>query len=199
MNSHARKNVINIFLAAIWLFFAFNQLQSFFVDRKIASLLFFVGETITFILFLVRRDAKTQSTTVYDYAVALGGTFLVFFFIPTAIHSNIFGNTLIVIGSSIHLLGISSLGRSFGIIPANRGVQTKGMYAFVRHPLYASYIISYGGYLISNVSRYNAVIFFSTIFLLVLRIRQEELILSKDPEYEMYRTQVHWKLFPGIF
>jgi hypothetical protein len=32
------------------------------------------------------------------------------------------------------------LGRSFGIVATNRGIQTGGLYRIVRHPIYAAYV-----------------------------------------------------------
>ena len=41
---------------------------------------------------------------------------------------------LVVIGGKL------SLGRSFGLMPANRGVVSSGLYRIVRHPIYLGYL-----------------------------------------------------------
>ena len=38
--------------------------------------------------------------------------------------------------------GKLSLGRSFGLMPANRGVVSTGMYRLVRHPIYLGYLVT---------------------------------------------------------
>ena len=41
------------------------------------------------------------------------------------------------------IVGKITLGRSFGIVPANRGIVDKGPYLLVRHPIYAGYLVSH--------------------------------------------------------
>ena len=38
-----------------------------------------------------------------------------------------------------------SLARSFGLAPANRGVKSRGAYAFLRHPMYLGYVVEWIG------------------------------------------------------
>ena len=51
---------------------------------------------------------------------------------------------LVVIGGKV------SLGRSFGLMPANRGVVSTGLYRLVRHPIYMGYLITHVGFLAAN-------------------------------------------------
>ena len=40
------------------------------------------------------------------------------------------------IGLLVVVAGKISIGRSFGLIPANRGIVSSGLYRLVRHPIY---------------------------------------------------------------
>src|ERR1022692_4567043 len=44
------------------------------------------------------------------------------------------------------------MGRSFGILPGNRGIVTKGPFRIVRHPIYAGWFLLTAGYLLSYQS-----------------------------------------------
>src|SRR6185436_1953842 len=51
------------------------------------------------------------------------------------------GLVLVIIGASLSLAGLISLGRFFGVRPAMRGLATRGTYRLVRHPLYLAYVL----------------------------------------------------------
>src|SRR2546430_13476301 len=54
------------------------------------------------------------------------------------------------VGLLIVIIGKLSLGRSFGLTPANRGVVSTGIYQFVRHPIYLGYLITHIGFVLAN-------------------------------------------------
>lgn len=45
--------------------------------------------------------------------------------------------------------------RSFDLLAANSGVNRNGMYAFVRHPMYADFMLPQIGYLLASPSPWN--------------------------------------------
>src|SRR5258708_37047157 len=53
-------------------------------------------------------------------------------------------------GLSLVVLGKLSIGRSFGLSPANRGVVSTGMYRLVRHPIYFGYLVTHLGFVLPN-------------------------------------------------
>ncbi len=98
------------------------------------------------------------------------------------------------------LASVFSLGRSFGIVPATRGVKTRGAYSIVRHPLYALYIV----YDILDIvllvaSWYNMLIFFSFLGATYLRAKYEEDFLMQDAEYQEYTRKTKYMFIPGVF
>ncbi|MDV7397424.1 methyltransferase, partial [Arthrospira platensis SPKY1] len=110
-----------------------------------------------------------------------------------------FGIVLMQLGLLIHVGALLSLNRSFGIFPANRGIISRGLYAFVRHPLYTSVIITTFGYLIANPTVYNLLVLVVTTAFHVLRITEEEKVLTRDPEYKEYGERVRWRLVPRVW
>ena len=57
------------------------------------------------------------------------------------------------VGLMIVVAGKVTLGRSFGLTPANRGIVSTGVYRIVRHPIYLGYLITHIGFVIANTVR----------------------------------------------
>lgn len=95
--------------------------------------------------------------------------------------------------------GKMSLGRSFAILPANRGVVTSGAYRFVRHPIYAGYLAGHILFLLSSFSLYNFAVYAVITLFQIHRILREERILALTEEYRDYLGRVRYRLCPGIF
>jgi protein-S-isoprenylcysteine O-methyltransferase Ste14 len=94
--------------------------------------------------------------------------------------------------------GKISLGRSFAILPGNRGVMTGGAYRLVRHPIYAGYLAGHVLFLLSAFSFYNLAVYAVITFLQLYRILREEALLATFPEYRDYMNRVPYRLFYGI-
>jgi protein-S-isoprenylcysteine O-methyltransferase Ste14 len=90
------------------------------------------------------------------------------------------------------------MGRSFGILPANRGIVSKGPFRSVRHPIYFGWLILSLGYAMSFASERNILLIAMTLPFMVWRIGQEEVHLSADPEYLRYMKRVRYRLWPGV-
>ena len=88
---------------------------------------------------------------------------------------------------------------SFGLVAANRGVKTSGLYRLVRHPVYAGYVLSDCGYVFENPSLRNvALLAVGTIGQLV-RITEEERLLAGDHTYRDYCGRVRYRLIPYVY
>jgi protein-S-isoprenylcysteine O-methyltransferase Ste14 len=75
------------------------------------------------------------------------------------------------------------LRRSFGIVPANRGIREGGLYRFVRHPLYSAELLSVLGVVIVYPSARNVALWTIACCLQWLRACAEERFLSQDATY----------------
>jgi hypothetical protein len=102
-------------------------------------------------------------------------------------------------GTICAIFSLTCLGRSFGLLAANRGVKTNGAYQIVRHPAYASYMIVQIGYVLENLSFWNLAIFTVVLICQITRIHQEEATLSEDPAYVRYSRKVRSRLIPGLY
>jgi len=102
-------------------------------------------------------------------------------------------------GTAISAIGILALGRSFGVVAAHRGIIGHGMYRWIRHPLYAGYMLSHVGFVLAYPTRWNALVWLVADGSQLLRIRYEERLLSQDAAYAAYQRQVRWRLIPGVF
>ena len=84
-------------------------------------------------------------------------------------------------------------------MPANRGVKLGGPYRYVRHPMYAGYLLCHVAFLLLNPSPWNLVVYALCDGLQVPRILAEERLLCRDGTYAAYRARVRWRLIPGVF
>jgi protein-S-isoprenylcysteine O-methyltransferase Ste14 len=108
------------------------------------------------------------------------------------------GNAIQVVGMLSVIAALLSLRRSFGIVPANRGIRTQGLYNVVRHPLYASELLTFGGFVIVSPSLWNVSVWLCDFALQIARAYAEERLLSEDPSYLQYRSRVKYRLIPLI-
>lgn len=104
-----------------------------------------------------------------------------------------------VFGLAIVIAGKVTLGRSFGLMPANRGVVSSGVYRLVRHPIYLGYLITHVAFLFANPSPSNIVVLVAADTALLLRAVCEEQTLACDERYREYQQLVRWRVCPGLF
>ena len=189
-------------LVVISALFFYVHARHVFVDHSVTSVFFAVEQAILVGVFLARRRSFATSVRPFDWVVAtLGG------WLPLALRPA--GGSpegVVVLATVVQLLGLSltchgfwSLGRSFGVVAANRGIKRGGPYAFVRHPIYLSHTITTGGFVLANPSTFNALLYVAVTVFQLLRIVAEERVLTSSGDYATYAQQVRWRLIPGLF
>lgn len=186
-------------LAAIWGLFAYRHINVFGQTGEWRYLVFCMSETLQAALFVLRYRPVSVSNNPVDWAVAVAGTVAPLFFVP---HESGFGplpGALIVMGALMQMLGLFSLNRSFAIVAARRKIKTSGMYRVVRHPIYASYLVLFSGYVWANATLWNISLFSVIVGCIVARIVREERHLRADSTYREYTTQVRYRLVPFLF
>jgi protein-S-isoprenylcysteine O-methyltransferase Ste14 len=104
-----------------------------------------------------------------------------------------------IAGVSVAVIALVFLGRSFGIVAANRGVKTGGAYGLVRHPMYAGYFLTYVGYVLSYPSLVNVCLAVATLVIQVTRASMEERVLAHDPSYQDYLRRTPWRFIPYVY
>ena len=104
---------------------------------NLTSLGWMISEALVVALFLLRRSSSLISRRPSDWIAASGGSFLFLLVRPT--EGSILPEqvALLLQISGVLIQGYSKvyLGRSFGVVAANRGVVSSGPYRLVRHPI----------------------------------------------------------------
>jgi protein-S-isoprenylcysteine O-methyltransferase Ste14 len=138
-----------------------------------------------------------------DWIIAISGTFLSYLYVSEG--TKPLTTTLVPIAYSITFLAlflstiaVLNLGRSFGIVPANRGIKTNGFYKIVRHPIYSFYIAHDLGWILLCSSVANTSVFLLFCVVTYFRAEREERILREDPDYAAYALTTRYMFFPGI-
>jgi protein-S-isoprenylcysteine O-methyltransferase Ste14 len=183
-------------------FFAQATLQHYLATRQLIGAAFFVEQMWVVIAYLIRRPARAVSRRMSDWLLAFGGTFGGVLFRPDGAHPQwglTAGLVVQLFGLAICVMSFLSLGRSFGFVAADRGLVKRGPYAIVRHPIYASYLILQAGYLLQSISIRNALVMVLASGCNVGRAMAEDRMLATNEEYAEYRSQVTWRLIPGIW
>jgi len=164
-----------------------------------SAMLLLTFEGFLIVMFVIRKIPKDTSMALEDWLIALLGTILPTFFLLTGHGDTAFLHGLQVTGMLVALAGVFSLNRSFGLVAANRGVKTSGIYQFIRHPVYAGYFISFLAFFLQNICLYNLIILVTFYVVEVMRIFAEEKFLSQDQQYKDYMKKVRWRLLPAVF
>jgi protein-S-isoprenylcysteine O-methyltransferase Ste14 len=175
--------------------------KSFQATGKWTSLFWMVSEGVVVVLFVFRRPSTSISRSPWDWISGVAGSFLVLLVRPEsrAVAPDAVGFTLQLCGTLFQLYGKIALGRSFGVVAANRGVVVGGPYRLVRHPIYLGYLVTHAGFLLSNWSLRNMSIYFASYVFQIARIFAEERILLDDGRYREYFRSVRYRLIPGLF
>jgi protein-S-isoprenylcysteine O-methyltransferase Ste14 len=197
-----RRIAGNALLVALFLLFAYANFRSWReTGRPVGIGVTILSATVAF-LFIVRRPPEETSRRAIAWLAAPVGTFAMLLARPVS-HPDagplLALELLQIVGVIVAFAGLGMLGRSFGLVAANRGVKTDGLYRFVRHPVYAGYFVSDCGYVLENPSlRNGALLALMTIGQLV-RIAEEERLLTGDGTYRTYCSRVRYRLIPYVY
>jgi hypothetical protein len=175
--------------AAYFAIVCFGFWKSFVQTGKWTSLLWMLSEGLVILLLVFRRESRRLSRRPWDWIVAFGGSFSVLLVRPATT----------VIAPEFEIYAKVFLGRSFGIVAADRGIVISGPYRIVRHPIYLGYFVTHVGFLLANWSARNLALYIVLYFFQISRILSEERILSEDAAYRDYRGRVRFRLIPGVF
>lgn len=185
-------------IAVLWTWFAWRVFHS---ENPFAPLAL-LSETAVLFFVLIRRGTTAISLRLGDWLLAVTATLapLLIMPVPDSLPALApLGLALVLIGNMIQAWAKLVLRRSFGIAPANRGIKISGPYRFVRHPMYAGYLMVHIGLLLLLPALINVVIYAIGWWAQILRLLAEERLLGEDPAYQEYAGKVRWRLVPGLF
>jgi protein-S-isoprenylcysteine O-methyltransferase Ste14 len=201
-SGRAIRVLVNVAGAALAAWFARASIEYFLQTHRLIGGLFCVEQIWFAAAFLCRRPARAVSPTLTAWLLAAAGTFGGLLLRPAGVHelwAVRAGFVLQLAGLVLVIGSLVALGRSFGFVAADRGVVTRGPYAVVRHPVYASYVLIQVGYVLQAVSGRNVVILICVTAANVGRVIAEERVLSGSAAYRRYRESVRFRFVPGLW
>jgi protein-S-isoprenylcysteine O-methyltransferase Ste14 len=191
--------------AAIIVLFSMMAVRfaSDFVETgRLTGLFLLASEALVVVLTVVRRSAVTVDRSVRARVLTIVSMMGPPLLAPAAVLP--FAPEAVTVGLScaglcVVIAGKITLGRSFALLPANRGVVSNGLYRIVRHPIYLGYLVTHVAFLVASPSLWNIVALLAADGALLARAVCEERTLAQDPAYREYQTRVRWRVAPGLF
>jgi len=168
----------------------------------IVNLLLLPSEGLVVAFLLVRRPASMISRRPAQWLLALAATSAPMLVSPglgEALVPITAAAVLLLMGMVVQVMAKLALGRSIGLVPAHRGLKVNGPYRFVRHPMYAGYLLSHVAFLLVNPTWWNLAVYGLCYSLQIPRLLGEERLLCQDTCYREYQAAVRYRLIPGVF
>lgn len=193
--------LLNTGLAALYVLFLLRHGEAFLETGELTFMGIVVLETMVVAMFLMRREASASNVSVLALAATAVGTFSTLFLAPidpSGVPSFV-TVPIQLLGLTKAVVALGCLRRSFGLAPANRGIKTSGMYRYVRHPLYASYLVTFAGYVLAYPAPRNFALLGASIAGQLLRMALEERLLLQDQLYADYAARTRFRIVPGLY
>jgi len=197
-----RELLARVCIVILFTMLSLNLLSDFMKTGRVTGLLLLTGEALVVALTVVRRPAQLVDRSVAAAVmttVSVAGPPLLRASDVAPLAPDAMTAIVSAFGLIIVIVGKMTLGRSFGIVPANRGVVVRGPYGVVRHPIYTGYLMPHTGFLQANPTPANIAVILVADAALVVRALMEERVLKADVEYQGYCERVGWHLVPGLF
>lgn len=189
----------------LYIIFPFALIGIFLID----TLWFSFG--YTFEAGFLKNKIRSVEPTVFGWVVALASyppfnglitTYVAWY--PTdypvleSLDATVVLRMSILILLAIYLWATLALGTKCSNL-TNRGIVTKGPYAFIRHPAYICKNIAWWLTLIPimSIPVFFSMLFWSAIYF--FRAITEERHLIADPDYQKYCKKVKYRFIPGVW
>jgi hypothetical protein len=195
-------SMARIIIVALFSFMAVRIGANFLETGRLTGLLLLASEALVVALTVFRRapmvvDRSLRARTLTTLAM-MGPPLVAPAVVAPLIGDNI-SASIGVVGLLVVIAGKISLGRSFGLIPANRGIVSTGLYRMVRHPIYLGYCITHIAFIAANPTLWNVVVLVVADAAQLARAVCEERTLAQDEAYRAYQARVRWRVVPGLF
>ena len=176
--------------------------SDFVQTGRITGLFLLCSETLVVVLTVFRRSATAVDRSLRARVLTVVSTLGPPLLVPAATAALLPQAATVALscaGLTVVIAGKITLGRSFALLPANRGIVSSGLYGLVRHPIYLGYLITHVAYLAASPSAWNLFALVAADTALLARAVCEERTLAQDPAYREYQTRVRWRVAPGLF
>jgi protein-S-isoprenylcysteine O-methyltransferase Ste14 len=192
-----------VLVCGLYAYFVWRLLPQSGSGLRLGNGLLMLSEGLVLVLFIIRRPASLISMRRVDWCLALGGTFL-----PLLVHSSVVYTVvvtplgpvfLMLCGIIVQVHAKLILGRSMGMVAANRGIKRLGPYQFVRHPMYLGYVMTHVAFWLLNPTSWNLAVYSCAFGIQFMRLLAEERFLAQLGEYREYMQAVRFRLIPGLF
>ncbi|HKX41607.1 MAG TPA: isoprenylcysteine carboxylmethyltransferase family protein [Burkholderiaceae bacterium] len=185
-------------------FAVFSLASAWWADpSRMTLLLLLLTEGYTLMLMLLARPARIRDMAPTTIAATIYAAFFYVLFEPRGTVHWIPEQAAVLLqlgGTLVQFSAKFVLGRSFGLLPAERGLVMAGPYRIVRHPIYLGYLIGHVGFLLANFSWRNAAVLAVLYVAQAIRIRREEAMLAATSgTYRHYQQRVRWRLLPLVY
>jgi protein-S-isoprenylcysteine O-methyltransferase Ste14 len=191
-----------LFVVGLYIWMVGRMVASIMAAAWLGNILLLLGEGLVVLFTAIRRRTTDISYSPFEWCLALAATSAPLMVVAgdkqNAWLPGVF-TLVMVVGLLVQFAAKLTLARSFGLVPAHRGLKTSGPYRIVRHPMYAGYFIMQVGFLALNPTWWNFVAYIVCWSLQVRRLSAEEAFLGRDPAYREYQSRVAYRVMPGVF
>ena len=201
VQERASEFLARAFISGLFVVLASSVASEFLRTGHVTGLLLLVSEVLVVVLTAIRRPAAVVDRTWHARAVAAASIVGVPLIRPVgdALVPDMYTALACGVGLIVVITGKATLGRSFGLMPAHRGLVNTGIYGWMRHPIYAGYLVTHVAFLVAHPALWNVVLLVVSDVSLLFRAGYEERTLASDPEYVDYMGRVRWRVLPGVF
>lgn len=196
-----RECAVRISILLLYVPLTSQVLSDALATRRLGGLLFLCNASVIVLFTLLRRSTETVDRSWPARAVTLAAVMGPLLFRPGALGAapDYVASLIGCVGLATSIAGTLALRRSFGLMPANRGVVRSGLYRIVRHPIYAGYLASHVAFVLTYPTLWNGLVWACSDGAQFVRVRYEEQLLRRDPSYASYVRVVRWRVLPGVF
>ena len=190
------------------------SMDSLYVGDFIKHLLLFILMVFTGSTLLLNRSPVVLPDKLKHILVPLGMSFYFVLYsivddLPLPLRQNLLTSdwqlplsvvamALSIMGYSLSIWAIVHLGRAFALFVSVRKVVLGGPYTYVRHPIYAGYLLDSAGLLCVTCSVAMFVLVLGFIVLIICRGKlEEEMLKQSSDEYKRHHQQTGF-LFPRL-
>ena len=202
LSLHAADLAARLMIGALFTLMAMNIGADFLQTGRLTGLLLLASETLVVVFTIFRRSTVVVDRSLWARvltALSMVGPPLVRPASVMPLAPEVLTVAISICGILVVIGGKLSLGRSFGLMPANRGIVSTGLYRLVRHPIYMGYLVTHTAFVAANPTLWNVAALVVADIALMARAVCEERTLARDAKYREYQQLVRWRVVPGIF